>query len=503
VTDSLPGLTLTALRTSETTAAQTPADVLVVAVRPDGSQAGVEVLAEGTGLAESVVDTLARDLRTIGAGGSADETTRMLAPDGVSAETVLAVGIGRRDPETPETLRRAAGAAARALAGVGSAVLALPGTTPVQSAAAAEGALMGAYAFTGFRSSPDAGKAPLAAVVVAGRVGDAQDRQLARARVIAAAVHRARDWVNPPPGDLTPAVFADDIAAAAAAVGVAVEVLDEGALAQAGYGGILGVGRGSANPPRLVRLAYRPEQARGHLGIVGKGITFDSGGLSLKPAEAMIGMKTDMSGAAAAVAAVLAAAELALPVAVTVYAALAENMPSGTASRPQDVLRMYAGTTVEVLNTDAEGRLVMADALARAGEDEPDLLVDIATLTGACTVALGNRVAGLITDDESAADRVRAAADAAGEAVWPLPIPEEMRSKLDSMVADIANVGNRFGGALQAAAFLREFVPSGIAWAHLDIAGPARNPDAPHGYTPKAGTGFGVRTLVTLAEQLA
>jgi leucyl aminopeptidase len=326
---------------------------------------------------------------------------------------------------------------------------------------------------------------------------------LDRARVVTAAVRRARDWINTPPADLTPEVFADQITAAAAAVGVEVEVLDEVALAHAGYGGIIGVGRGSANPPRLVRLAYRATQAPRHLAVVGKGITFDSGGLSLKPAEGMIGMKTDMSGAAAAVAAVLAAAELQLPIAMTVYAALAENMPSGTASRPQDVLRMYGGRTVEVLNTDAEGRLVMADALARASEDSPDLLVDIATLTGACTVALGNRVAGLITDDADAAEQVRAAADAAGEQVWALPIPEEMRAKLDSAVADLANVGNRFGGALQAAAFLREFVPSDVPWAHLDIAGPARNPDTAYGYTPKGGTGFGVRTLVALAERLA
>jgi leucyl aminopeptidase len=274
-------------------------------------------------------------------------------------------------------------------------------------------------------------------------------------------------------------------------------------LAEQGYGGILGVGRGSTHPPRLVRLAYRPEGATAHLAVVGKGITFDSGGLSLKPAEAMIGMKTDMSGAAAAVAALTAVAAIGVPINVTVYAALAENMPSGSASRPQDVLRMYGGKTVEVLNTDAEGRLVMADALVRAGEDEPDLLVDIATLTGACMVALGNRVAGLISDDAGTAARVEQAAVAAGEAVWPLPIPEEMRSKLDSQVADLANIGNRYGGALQAGAFLKEFVAEGLDWAHLDIAGPARNADSAYGYTPKGGTGFGVRTLVALAEALA
>jgi leucyl aminopeptidase len=319
---------------------------------------------------------------------------------------------------------------------------------------------------------------------------------------VASAVHRARDWINTPPGDLPPAELADQMQAAARQAGLEVSVLDEVMLDAQGYGGILGVGRGSANPPRLVRIAYRPSDPQAHLAVVGKGITFDSGGLSLKPPDAMTTMKSDMSGAAASVAAVLAAAGIGVPVAITVYAALAENMPSGFATRPSDVLRMYGGRTVEVLNTDAEGRLVMADALVRAAEDSPDLLVDIATLTGACVVALGNRVAGLMSDDDATRALVQQAAASAGESVWPLPIPEEMRAKLDSQVADIANVGDRFGGTLQAAAFLREFVPDGQRWAHLDIAGTAFNGDKPHGYTGKGGTSFGVRTLLALAQAL-
>jgi leucyl aminopeptidase len=488
----------TSSQTVETRPAETDADVLVVAVSavPAGTDAAPMVI-DGTDLPTRVAESLATTLHSLGASGSADETTRLPAPQGVAAATVLAVGVGRRDTTDPETLRRAMGAATRTLAGVGTAVLALPPGDDVLSAAV-EGAVMGAYTFTAFRSS-DSGKAPLARVLVPGARHDV----LARAQSVAAGVNRARDWVNTPPGDLPPAVFADQIAAAAQDLPVEIDVLDEDALAEGGYGGIIGVGRGSQNPPRLVRMSYRPEGATAHLAIVGKGITFDSGGLSLKPPEAMIGMKTDMSGAAAAAAAMLAVAEVGLPVDVTVYAAMAENMPSGSASRPQDVLRMYGGTTVEVLNTDAEGRLVMADALVRAGEDEPDLLVDIATLTGACMVALGNRVAGLISDDEAATTQVKAAAEAAGEPVWPLPIPEEMRSKLDSQVADLANIGNRYGGALQAGAFLKEFVADGLAWAHLDIAGPARNNEAPFGYTPKGGTGFGVRTLVALAASLS
>jgi leucyl aminopeptidase len=483
-------------RVTETAAGATTADALVVLVRPGANSQGVR-LVDGTPLDEPVVAELTTALRAVGANGGTDESTRVVAPGGVAATTVVAVGIGGGDAADPEVLRRAGGTAARTLGGVESAVLAPPSAEPTLVAALAEGVLLGAYTFTGFRSA--SGKAPLREVVVP-RV---EGLDLTSAVAMASAVQRARDWVNTPPGDLPPAVFADEIAAAATAVGIEVEVLDESALAAQGYGGIIGVGQGSANPPRLVRLAYRPEAATGHLAIVGKGITFDSGGLSLKPGEAMIGMKTDMSGAAAAVAAALAVAELAVPVNLTVYAALAENMPSGSAIRPQDVLRMYGGTTVEVLNTDAEGRLVMADALVRAAEDEPDLLVDIATLTGACMVALGIRVAGLISDDTAAAAQVSAAAELAGELVWPLPIPTEMRGKLDSQVADIANIGNRYGGALQAGAFLKEFVADGLAWAHLDIAGPARNTEGPYGYTPKGGTGFGVRTLVALADALS
>jgi leucyl aminopeptidase len=457
---------------------------------------------EGTALPADVLAALADLAASVGATGAVDETTRLPAPAGVAASTVLTVGIGPRDPADAETLRRAAGAAARALAGVAAAGLALPAPDPERRAAVLEGALVGAYTFDAYRSTP---KPALATVVLPGSdPDDAADAALARrARTVAAAVHRARDWVNTPAADLPPAALAAQVEEAGRAAGLQVRVLDEVQLDAQGYGGILGVGRGSVNPPRLVRLAYRPDGATAHLAIVGKGITFDTGGLSLKPSEAMTTMKCDMSGAAAAAAAVLAAADLGLPVAVTVYAALAENMPSGLATRPSDVLRMYGGRTVEVLNTDAEGRLVMADALVRAAEDSPDLLVDVATLTGACTVALGQRVAGVMSPDDATREQVVRAAGRAGESVWPLPIPEEMRAKLDSSVADLANIGDRYGGALQAAAFLAEFVPDGVRWAHLDIAGPAFNSEKPHGYTPKGGTGFAVRTLLALAESMA
>ena len=485
------------LRTVDSPAAETPADVLVVGIRSGDD--GVALM-DDTDLPPAVRDAIELALRTVGASGATDAVTRVVAPSDVAATSVLAVGVGTGD-RLPggrlEALRRAAGAATRSLSGVDSTVVALPMASAAQARAVGEGAVLGAYAFTAFRSSP--GTPPVSHVLLAG-----VDAAVAEhAGIVARATLRARDWVNTPAGDLPPATFADQIAHDAREAGLDVDVLDEDALAAGGYGGILGVGRGSAHPPRLVRLAYRPEAATRHLVVVGKGITFDTGGLSLKPAEAMVGMKTDMGGAAAACAAATAVAQIGAPVAVTVYAALAENMPSGTATRPQDVLRIYGGQTVEVLNTDAEGRLVMADALARAAEDSPDLLVDIATLTGACMVALGHRVAGLMSTSDTATRAVEAAAEAAGELMWHLPIPEEMRSKLDSSVADIANVGNRYGGALQAAAFLADFVSDGIDWAHVDIAGPARNTEGPYGYTPKGATGFGVRTLVALAEQMA
>jgi leucyl aminopeptidase len=491
------------VRLADSPPAAAPADVLVVAVRPPSSgqdASGPQPLVDGSGLTEDLAATIAATAARLSAGGGVDETSRFPAPDGVAADTVLTVGIGTRSAEDPETLRRAAGAAARTLTRTGSAVFALPTHTPQRLQAVVEGALLGAYTYGTYRSEP---KRPLAEVVVA--VGDAAAAEpvVARARTVAEAVHRARDWINTPPADLPPVELAAQMERAARDLGLDVRVMDEATLDAQGYGGILGVGRGSANPPRLVRIAYRPADARAHLAIVGKGITFDSGGLSLKPNDAMTTMKSDMSGAAAAAASVLAAASLKLPVAVTMYAALAENMPSGFATRPSDVLRIYGGTTVEVLNTDAEGRLVLADALVRALADEPDLLVDVATLTGACVVALGNRVAGLMSHDDETRRLVQAAADAAGESLWPLPIPEEMRGKLDSTVADIANVGNRFGGALQAAAFLQAFVPDEVRWAHLDIAGTAFNSEKPHGYTPKGGTGFAVRTLLALADSLA
>jgi leucyl aminopeptidase len=325
-----------------------------------------------------------------------------------------------------------------------------------------------------------------------------------RGQVIAKAVNLVRDLVNTSPLDLPPAALAAEAERAAAGTGVAVEVLDEVALKDGGYGGLTGVGQGSTRPPRLVRMSYSHPEATQTVAFVGKGITFDSGGLSLKPPKSMETMKCDMSGAAAVLAATTAVAELQLPVNVVGYLCAAENMPGGAAQRPSDIIRIYGGKTVEVMNTDAEGRLVLADGLVRSGEDNPVLIVDIATLTGAATVALGGRTTGVMGSSDEVAAQVATVMRTAGEAAWAMPFPEELRKGLDSTVADLVNVsGDREGGMLVAGLFLKEFVPDGVAWAHLDIAGPAFNEKAPFGYTPKGGTGAAVRALIAIAAETA
>ncbi|GEL93838.1 leucyl aminopeptidase [Cellulomonas composti] len=468
------------------------ADALVVAV------------AQSEGKPRLLADWLPQDVRTsliasasaLGLTGAADEVRR-IPVDGLKTPVLVLTGVGADDP-TAETLRRAAGAATRELAGVGTVALALPAQDVARVAAVAEGALLGAYSYGRYQAAAKPAVAKV--VVLSDRARDrAAKDAIARAEVVAAAVHAVRDLVNAAPNDLYPAAFADEAKAAAKGVkGVKVTVLDEKALASGGYGGLIGVGQGSSRPPRLVKVAYSPSRPTGRVALVGKGITFDSGGISIKPAAGMEAMKSDMAGAAAVLHTVLAAARLELPVAVTAWLCLAENMPSGTAQRPSDVITIRGGTTVEVLNTDAEGRLVMADGLVAAVEEAPEVVIDVATLTGAQVVALGHRVSAVMGSDDVRAQIV-AAADAGGELFWPMPLPEDLRAGLKSKVADIANIGDRFGGMLSAGIFLREFVGS-TPWAHLDIAGPAYNEKGAHGYTPVGGTGVAVRTLLAFLE---
>jgi leucyl aminopeptidase len=436
---------------------------------------------------------------------SAPNAVAVVPAGGVAAADVVA--FAATDDLSAEALRQAAGAATSTLTGRRHVALVSPSDEPDTIAAIAQGAALGAYRFTAYRTETPSTKAAPERITVCAptaRKGSVK-RAVSAADVISAAVGQVRDLVNTAPVDLTPDAFATAIRRAAADTSVRVEIFDENKLARQGYGGILAVGQGSAHPPRLVRMVYRPAKARigAHLGLVGKGVTFDSGGLSLKPPTGMITMKCDMAGAATVAWATLAIAQLGLPIKVTTYLPLVENMPSGTAQRPGDVYTAYNGTTVEVLNTDAEGRLILADALARAAKDSPDLLIDVATLTGAQMVALGTEVSAAMGNNDDARDRVVAAAGAAGEQMWPMPLPAALRASLDSKVADIANIGERMGGMLVAGLFLAEFVPQSQPWVHLDIAGPAFNEGKPHGYTPVGGTGHAVRTLVELATELA
>jgi leucyl aminopeptidase len=490
-----------------TTSARTVnADAIVVGLRADGDRLVIDAGDDDLGAAGR---DLAAALKNLRASTKVGDVTKVPSGGAVKASVIVAAGLGSATDSHDasaehEVLRRAAGAAARALAGTGTVAFALPASEPTAIRAVAEGALLGDYAYDRYLAAKHESIGEVVVLSGAGRSAAARSA-IEAAATVAAAVNFTRDLVNMPPNDLYPESFADELKARARGTGVRVAVTDEKALLDKGYGGIMGVGKGSARPPRLVRLSYNPPKARAHIAFVGKGITFDSGGLSIKPASSMQTMKCDMSGAAAVSAATFAIAALGIPVRVTTFACLAENMPSGRATRPGDVLTMYGGKTVEVLNTDAEGRLVLADGITTANAGKPDLIVDVATLTGACVVALGTRVSGVFSNDDDLLEQIPVIADSVGENMWPLPIPEEMNDKVrTTKVADLSQHNpEMWGGALFAAAFLREFVGEGISWAHLDIAGPAFNEGGPHGYTPKGGTGTAVRTLVALAQSRA
>jgi leucyl aminopeptidase len=479
---------------------------------PDAIVVGLAEASEGDivvglpdDLAKAIAKTFGSDLAALARRlGGSSKTGKAVLVAGPGGARIVVVGLGPIDV-TPEQVRRAVGSAVRLVAGLSAparqvVAISLETIEPQVIKGAAEGALLGAYSYR--PAGPDAAGIGQLVLVSSNRRPEAK-QALDLASTTAKAVLNAREWVNTPANLLYPETFVDAARPLARAARVEVEVWDEKALEREGFGGILAVGGGSERKPRLVKLSYAPRGARFHLALIGKGITFDAGGLNLKSPDGMYTMKTDMAGAAAVIAAVTAIAELGLRIRVTGWAAMAENLPSGSAYRPSDVLTMYGGKTVENGNSDAEGRLVMADALVKACEEKPNLVLDVATLTGACMVALGERVAGLMARDDQTADLVLDAAEAAGEQFWQLPIPEDARPKLESRVADLKSTGDKYGGALTAAAFLSEFVPEEIPWAHLDIAGPAFNSGSPYDYTPAGGTGTGVRTLIALAHALA
>jgi leucyl aminopeptidase len=449
-------------------------------------------------------------LADLGARGAEDEVTRLPSLGQCPFPVVAVAGLGKPDGSgsySPEAVRRAAGAASRALSGRRSVVslLAAVGGTPDAERlnAVGEGALLGAYEFTAYKSDlPASRPEPPQAFTVVVPDAKAAEAPLTRVRAVAEAIWLVRDLVNTPPNDLYPAELADRGAAAGKKAGLKAEILDEEALAAGGFGGILAVGSGSVRKPRLLRLTYSGRKARTKVALVGKGITFDSGGLSIKPAANMDRMKSDMAGAAAVIATVCLVAELGLPVDVTATVPIAENLPGGSAYRPADVVTFRNGKKAEITNTDAEGRVILADAIARAAEDRPDYLLETSTLTGAQQVALGNRTSGVM-GSEDLRDAVVAAGKRAGEGMWPMPLPPELRKGIDSPIADFINANfDRMGGMLVGGHFLAEFVPDGLPWAHIDIAGPGFNFEAPWGYTPKGGTGVPVRTLLATIESL-
>jgi leucyl aminopeptidase len=482
--------------------------VLIIPVVSSGDEdlPGAAVLAAEPFLPSDAVAEIEAGLRALNATGAVEQVNRLVVPS-LPVASVLTVGLGKPRDEWPaDVIRRAAGSAARAL---GSAETAVTTLAALDLDAAVEGLILGSYRFTEFRTSKTAPKdSGLRKITVLSTAKDAK-AQAAHAAAVATAVATARDFVNTPPSHLFPAEFAKRAKALGESVGLEVEVLDDKALQKAGYGGVIGVGKGSSRLPRLVRLTHhgsklakKPKQAK-KVALIGKGITFDTGGISIKPAASMHYMTSDMGGAAAVIATVVLAAQRELPIDVIATVPMAENMPSSTAQRPGDVLTQYGGTTVEVLNTDAEGRLILADAIARACEDNPDYLIETSTLTGAQTVALGARTPGVMGSDEFR-DRVAAISQQVGENGWPMPLPDELKDDLKSTVADLANVsGQRFAGMLVAGVFLQEFVADGVNWAHIDVAGPAYNTGSPWGYTPKGGTGVPTRTMFAVLEDIA
>ncbi|MGX1703353.1 leucyl aminopeptidase [Microbacterium sp. NPDC055357] len=464
------------------------ADALLLALPPIEDD---DVLSDWPGLAQA--------LSSIGFTGAPGSYARVSAPESTSLPLAL-VGTGS-DPDAA-ALRDAVGTGIRSLVGFEHVAVAAPLADPQLWTAAAEGAGLGGYRFKGYKS--EAPKPRASRVVVHG-TAEAEPGEIADITAIADAAALVKDLVSIPAEWLGPADFAERAVAAVEGLGVSVDVLDETQLAEGGYGGILGVGQGSDRPPRLVRLEYAPEGAERHVALVGKGITFDTGGLSLKPPASMVGMKYDMCGAATVLAVLRAVAAIGLPVRVSAWLCIADNMPSGRATRPGDVLRMLDGTSVEVTNTDAEGRLVLADGLVAASRTQPDVIVDVATLTGAIIVALGTRHTGVMGDDQAVADYLAAAA-AVGEPAWQLPLPAHMAEDLDSPIADMQNakIGDPAGGSMFAGLFLQRFVgrvgddadAPRIPWVHLDIAGVGMNKGSGYGFTDKGPTAATVRSLI-------
>jgi leucyl aminopeptidase len=490
-----PTFTLTATQPKDMIA-----DALIVNTTP-GKGKSVELVAHGFTPAQA--KRIANEIEHLGGTGKNGEVIKFASGDGIKAPVLVAVGLGDfRKNFDLEQFRRAIGNGVRALSGTKKVAIS-GGHSPEHVDATVIACALAAYTFTEYKSKPTPTGVGSFAISIAGQITAEMKTALIQAKHVASSIYLARNLINTPPNDLAPANLVDAAKKALATLPVTIKVWDEKALTAAGCGGILGVGLGSSRPPRLIKMTYAPRGAKAHLALIGKGITFDTGGISIKPASKMDEMKADMSGSASVIAAMAAIAALGLKVKVTGWVAAAENMPSGTAQRPGDILTTFDGTTVEVLNTDAEGRLVLADAIGMSVLEKPDLIIDIATLTGAQRIALGRRIAGVMSNQDASRAQVIAASVIAGEEMWGMPLPADLRETLKSETADIANIGDGMAGMLSAGVFLQEFVPETQPWVHIDVAGPAYNDSAPFGYTPKGGTGAGVRTFVQIARELS
>jgi len=436
---------------------------------------------------------------------------QLLYPEGrIGAERLLIAGLGKRGELTLNRLRQAAGKAAIALRAAGAQELVFSvdgiGIGPGDLAqAVVEGSLLGLYRFLKYKTGDKSGRGKdiKAIFILAEKQPLVRDMQQGAkiGEVIAGSAAMARDMVNHPPADMTPTIIAAAARKIAKDFGLRVQVLEKNAMRKLGMGGLLGVASGSAQPPKFIIVEYRRGGKKPFIALVGKSITFDSGGISIKPAENMDKMKDDMSGGAAVLGTIRNAAALKLPLNIVGLLPATENMPGGSAYKPGDILRTMSGQTIEVLNTDAEGRLILSDALAYACRYKPAVIVDIATLTGACGIALGNEAAGMLGTDDGFIQRMRAAGETTGERVWQLPLWEEYYEQIKSDIADMKNTGGRAGGVITAAALLSKFVQK-YPWVHLDIATMAWT-DKERPYTPKGATGFGVRILTQFLRDYA
>jgi leucyl aminopeptidase len=460
---------------------------------------GVPVFTEGT-----VARSLGLSRSALGAAGFEGKVGQTFVVASNDGPAMIAVGMGPASELTPASLRKSAAALGRAadkrlsLATTMADVAGVDAKTAAQ--AVVEGIVLATYRFTAVRANPV--RSSLERVTLLGETARhrAMTAGIERGAAVAAAVCTARDLINLPPAMLTAPMLADRAVEIAHDCGLGVEVWDNERLIAERCNGLVRVNAGSHDGARLVKLTYSPRNPTGTVALVGKGITFDSGGLSLKPSDGMKDMKMDMSGAAAVLAAMSALRVIRPKVAVVGYLCCTDNLPSSTAQKVSDVITYRNGTTVEVLNTDAEGRLVLADALVLAVEEEVDAIVDLATLTGACMAALGLKYAGLMGSSEVLTGQLMAAAGRADEGMWTLPLPAEYRKLLDSEVADLKNIGGPYAGALTAGLFLKEFTGS-VPWAHIDMAGPMRS-ESDEEWRTKGGTGFGVRTFLEWLERV-